>query len=80
GDTAVNLAATSLVTNRGLYDGVDASAAWVARYVDGWRERAAAAGGLRPDNVAPDGVVGGLHDGAWYGGHSGWTWPHGLHS
>ena len=80
GDTAVNLAATSLVTNRWLYDGDAASAAWVARYVDGWRERAAAAGGLMPDNVAPDGVVGGLHDGAWYGGHYGWTWPHGLHS
>jgi len=80
GDTAVNLAATSLVTNRWLYDGDAASAAWVARYVDGWRERAAAAGGLMPDNVAPDGAVGGLHDGAWYGGHYGWTWPHGLHS
>ncbi|MFD6176814.1 MULTISPECIES: hypothetical protein [unclassified Isoptericola] len=83
GDTAVNLAATSLVVNRWLYDGDTASAAWVARYVDGWRERAAAGtapGGLMPDNVAPDGVVGGLHDGAWYGGHYGWTWPHGLHS
>ncbi|MCK9794629.1 hypothetical protein M1843_12815 [Isoptericola sp. 4D.3] len=80
GDTAVNLAATSLVTNRWLYDNDAASAAWVARYVDGWRERAAAAGGLMPDNVAPDGTVGGLHDGAWYGGHYGWTWPHGLHS
>ncbi|MGF0115210.1 hypothetical protein ACQFYA_02635 [Promicromonospora sp. Marseille-Q5078] len=80
GDTAVNLAATSLVTNRWLYDGDAASGAWVARYVDGWRERAAAAGGLMPDNVAPDGTVGGLHDGAWYGGHYGWTWPHGLHS
>lgn len=80
GDTAVNLAATSLVTNRWLYDGDPASAAWVTRYVDGWRERAAAAGGLMPDNVAPDGTVGGLHGGAWYGGHYGWTWPHGLHS
>ncbi|MFI2485980.1 hypothetical protein ACH47X_03670 [Promicromonospora kroppenstedtii] len=80
GDTAVNLAATSLVTNRWLYDGDPASAEWVARYVGGWRERAAAAGGLMPDNVAPDGAVGGLHDGAWYGGHYGWTWPHGLHS
>ncbi|MFC8600401.1 hypothetical protein [Isoptericola sp. NPDC057191] len=83
GDTAVNLAATSLVTNRWLYDGDAASAAWVTRYVDGWRERAAsglAPGGLMPDNVAPDGAVGGLHDGAWYGGHYGWTWPHGLHS
>lgn len=80
GDTAVNLAATSLVVNRWLYDGDAASAAWVTRYVAGWRERAVAAGGLMPDNVAPDGTVGGLHDGAWYGGHYGWTWPHGLHS
>lgn len=80
GDVPVNLAATSLVANRWLYDGDERSAAWVARYVDGWRERAAANGGLIPDNVAPDGLPGGLHGGRWYGGHYGWAWPHGLHS
>lgn len=78
GDVAVNLAATSLATNRWLYDGDEASAAWVLRYVDGWRARAGATGGLLPDNVGPDGTVGGFHDGRWFGGHYGWTWPHGL--
>jgi len=80
GDIAVNLAATSLVANRWLYDGDESSASWLRAYVDGWRERAAANGGLLPDSVAPDGTTGGLHDGRWYGGHYGWTWPHGLPS
>ena len=33
-----------------------------------------------PDNVGPDGVVGSLLDGRWYGGHYGWSWPHGWYS
>ena len=40
--------------------------------------RAAGNGGLIPDNVSPDGTAGGMHDGRWFGGHYGWTWPHGL--
>ena len=80
GDVPVNLAATSLVLNRWLYDGDEASAAWIRRYVDGWRTRAADNGGLIPDNVGADGVVGAEHDGRWFGGHYGWTWPHGLPS
>lgn len=80
GDVAVNLASTGLVANGWLYDHDPASADWVTRYVEGWHQRAAANGGLVPDNVAPDGTVGGLHDGRWYGGHYGWTWPHGLPS
>lgn len=80
GDVPANLAATSLVTNRWLYDGDPASAEWVLRYVDGWHARAEANGGLLPDNVSPEGDVGALHDGRWFGGHYGWTWPHGLHS
>lgn len=78
GDIAVNLAATSLAANRWLYDGDEEAAAWIRRYVDGWRARAN--GGLLPDNVGPDGTVGSLHDGRWWGGHYGWAWPHGLHS
>ncbi|WP_348786512.1 hypothetical protein [Leifsonia sp. NPDC080035] len=80
GDVVVNLAATSLVANRWLYDGDPASADWIERYVGGWAQRARANGGLVPDSVAPDGTVGGLHDGRWFGGHYGWTWPHGLPS
>ena len=80
GDTAVNLAATSLAANAWLYDGAPEFADWIAEYVDAWRDRAAANGGLLPDNVGPSGAVGELHGGAWYGGHYGWTWPHGLHA
>ncbi|MDG4781342.1 hypothetical protein O7614_16960 [Micromonospora sp. WMMD961] len=80
GDTAVNLAATTLAVNAWLYDHDEGLADWVLEYVDAWRERAAANGGLLPDNVGPSGQVGELHGGAWYGGHYGWTWPHGLHS
>ena len=78
GDVPINLASTSLVLNRWLYDGDEASARWIARYVDGWRGHAAANNGLIPDNVSPDGTAGGMHDGRWFGGHYGWTWPHGL--
>ncbi|GAA2829819.1 hypothetical protein GCM10020220_018370 [Nonomuraea rubra] len=80
GDTAVNLAATTLATNAWLYDHDPRLSDWVIEYVDAWRERAAANGGVLPDNVGPGGTVGELHGGAWYGGHYGWTWPHGLHS
>jgi hypothetical protein len=78
GDTAVNLAATSLVTNAWLYDHDRDLADWVLDYVGAWRERAEANGGLIPDNVGPSGEVGELQQGRWYGGHYGWAWPHGL--
>ncbi|GAB3818386.1 hypothetical protein GCM10028820_20650 [Tessaracoccus terricola] len=80
GDVPVNLAATSLAVNRWLYDGDEDSAAWVLRYAEGWWQRARDNGGLLPDNVGPDGKVGSLHDGRWFGGHYGWSWPHGLPS
>jgi hypothetical protein len=37
-------------------------------------------GGIVLDNVGPDGTVGSLLDGRWYGGHYGWSWPHGRYS
>jgi hypothetical protein len=80
GDTAVNLAATSLAANAWLYDHRIDYRAWLVRYVDGWRERAEANDGILPDNVGPSGRVGELHGGRWHGGYYGWTWPHGLHS
>jgi hypothetical protein len=80
GDTAVNLAATGLVWNAWLVSGKPRYREWIAEYAGAWRERAAAAGGILPDNVAPDGTVGGLLDGRWYGGHYGWSWPHGWYS
>ncbi|MER6943153.1 hypothetical protein ABT294_03940 [Nonomuraea sp. NPDC000554] len=80
GDVAVNLAATSLATNAWLYHHDDRFRRWMLEYLDAWAERSAANGGLVPDNVGPSGQVGELHGGRWFGGHYGWTWPHGLHS
>ncbi|MFL6078149.1 MAG: hypothetical protein ACJ73S_32710 [Mycobacteriales bacterium] len=80
GDTAVNLAASGLVLNALIVSGEQRYRDWIAGYVGAWRERAAANGGVVPDNVAPDGTVGGLLEGRWYGGHYGWSWPHGWYS
>jgi hypothetical protein len=80
GDTAVNLAASGLVLNALILSGEPRYRDWIAQYVGAWRERAAANGGILPDNVAPDGTVGGLLEGRWYGGHYGWSWPHGWYS
>ncbi|MBE1495855.1 hypothetical protein H4696_002955 [Amycolatopsis lexingtonensis] len=80
GDTAVNLAASGLVLNALLLTGDPRYRDWLAEYVGAWRHRAAANGGILPDNVAPDGTVGGLLEGRWYSGHYGWSWPHGWYS
>ena len=80
GDTAVNLAAAGLIHNALILTGEQRYRDWIAEYVGAWRQRAGANRGVLPDNVAPDGVVGGLLDGRWYGGHYGWNWPHGWYS
>ena len=80
GDTAVNLAATGLALNALILTGEQRYRDWITEYVGAWRERAIANGGIIPDNVAPDGTVGGLLEGRWYGAHYGWNWPHGWHS
>ena len=80
GDTAVNLAAAGLVMNAWILTGDSRYRDWIEQYVGAWRERAAANHGILPDNVGPDGVVGSLLDGRWYGGHYGWSWPHGWYS
>jgi len=80
GDTAVNLAVTGLVHNALILTGRQRYRDWITQYVNAWRERATANHGILPDNIAPDGTVGGLLDGRWYGGHYGWSWPHGWHS
>ncbi|WP_326570033.1 hypothetical protein OIE69_01090 [Actinacidiphila glaucinigra] len=79
GDTAVNLAATALAVNAWLYDHDPRFSSWVTEYVDAWRERADACDAM-PDNVGLTGTVGEYHSGRWFGGHYGWTWPHGVHS
>jgi len=80
GDTAVNLAATGLVLNAWILTGDARYRDWIQTYVGAWLERAAANHGILPDNTGPDGVVGSLLGGRWYGGHYGWTWPHGWYS
>lgn len=80
GDVAVNMAATTLVTNAFMLTGDSRLREWVIHYLSGWLERSDALGGVVPDNVGTSGVVGEHLDGRWFGGHYGWSWPHGLHS
>jgi hypothetical protein len=80
GDIPLNLASTALVANAWLYDHSPRYSSFVTSYVDAWAARAAENDGLIPDNVGPDGRVGEMHGGRWYGGHYGWAWPHGLYS
>lgn len=77
GDVIVNLAATSLVTNAYLLTGERRYADWVAEYAGAWRERLDGRD-VVPDNAGLTGVVGEYLEGRWYGGHYGWSWPHGL--
>ena len=80
GDCATNLHVTSLIANASYLTGDDKYRAWLLEYVDAWVERAAANGGLLPDNVGLSGQVGEYMDGRWYGSMYGWTWPHGLYN
>ena len=77
-DTVINLIATSMVMNAYLHTGDPKYKNWILDYTDAWRERCRANNGLIPDNCGPTGVVGELIDGKWYGGHYGWTFPHGF--
>jgi len=80
GDVVGNLSVAGLVGNAYLATGEERFARWLAEYVGAWRQRAAENDGLIPDNVGLDGEVGSQLDGRWYGGHYGWSWPHGLYS
>jgi hypothetical protein len=80
GDVAINLAAAGLVLNAWILTRNGRYRDWIVDYVGAWRERAAGNDGIIPDNAGPDGTVGGLLDGRWYGGHYGWSWPHGWYS
>jgi hypothetical protein len=80
GDVPANLGATTLATNAYLLTGDQKYVRWVAEYVDAWVERARRNGGLLPDNVGLSGQMGETMSGKWYGGHYGWTWPHGFYN
>jgi hypothetical protein len=45
---------------------------WVLDYVDAWRQRTIANGGIIPTNVGLDGKIGSAAGGKWYGGVYGW--------
>lgn len=80
GDVPANLAVTSLMTMAWLLTGTDTYREWITSYVGAWRERAAANGGVLPDNIGLSGEIGEDQNGNWYGGHYGWTWPHGFYN
>jgi hypothetical protein len=80
GDVVANLSIAGLVLNAYAITGDEKYATWIARYVSGWRARATENGGIVPDNVGLDGAVGSQLDGRAYGGHYGWSWPHGIYS
>ena len=77
-DTVTNMLSTSMVMNAYLHTGEGKYRQWVLDYVEGWRQRYAGNDGIMPDNAGPSGMVGETIDGKWYGGHYGWTFPHGF--
>jgi hypothetical protein len=77
-DVPLNLTATSLIANAFLYTGAEKYRRWVVDYLEAWRERIKANGGLCPDNVGPNGLIGETMEGKWWGGYYGWRWPHGF--
>jgi hypothetical protein len=78
GDVPLNMSATSLVTNAYLHTGDDRYKQWVLDYLQAWTERRNANGGILPDNIGPNGRIGELMGGKWWGGYYGWRWPHGA--
>jgi len=78
GDVPLNLNATSLVTSAYMYTGDETYKSWVLDYLSAWMERTEHNGGIMPDNVGPNGVIGERMGGKWWGGYYGWHWPHGA--
>ena len=72
GDHPLNLQTTTLALNAYLIAGEARYRDWIVEYVDAWRERTAANGGIIPTNVGLDGTLGGACDGKWWGGTYGW--------
>jgi hypothetical protein len=78
GDVPLNLNATSLITSAYLYTGEEQYKQWVLDYLGAWIERTERNGGIIPDNVGPNDVIGERMNGKWWGGYYGWRWPHGT--
>jgi len=73
GDVTVNLGIVPLVATAFLYTGEARYRAWIEEYVGAWIERTKANGGIVPDNVGPNGIIGETRGGEWWGGFYGWT-------
>ena len=73
GDHPLNLAATNLALNAFLLTGEPKYRNWLIGYVDAWKERVAAAGGMIPTNVGLNGAPGGEYNGQWWKGTYGWN-------
>ena len=79
-DTVTNILSTSLAMNAYMYTGEARYRDFVLSYIDAWRKRYAENGGeIMPDNAGPTGKVGETLGGRFYGGHYGWTHPHGYY-
>lgn len=72
GDNPLNLLATTLATNAYMLTHDEKYKRWVLEYVDAWRERMIANGGIIPSNIGLDGKIGSEAGGKWYGGVYGW--------
>lgn len=77
GDVVVNLGVVPLVASAYLYTGDEKYRNWIVEYVDAWIDRQQDNGGIIPDNIGPNGIVGENRQGQWWGGFYGWT---GLYS
>jgi hypothetical protein len=72
GDSPMNLAATSLALNAYMLTHNVRYKKWILEYVEAWRQRMIANGGIIPSNIGLDGTIGGASGGKWYGGVYGW--------
>lgn len=73
GDIHLNLAATILHLNAYMLTGEDKYRNWAIEYIDAWKQRTAATGGMIPSNIGLDGKLGGEHNGQWWKGTYGWN-------
>jgi hypothetical protein len=72
GDHPQNLLATCLGVNAYMLAHEPKYKDWVLEYVEAWRQRIIANGGIIPTNIGLDGRIGSATGGKWYGGVYGW--------
>lgn len=77
-DTVTNMLSTSLAACAYALSGDVQYKDFITGYVGAWRERAKTCP-VMPDNAGPTGKVGETMGGRFWGGHYGWTHPHGYY-